>query len=676
MIADIARTFAGAGDVEDRGSGEHLCVIEAGTGTGKTVAYLIPGIVIAGALGKKLVVATATVNLQEQLVLRDLPDIAEHSGLRFNAALAKGRGRYACLERLDRHMRNAQAEAAELELFDEARLSDDGRELLGRLLAAVADGSWAGDRDSWREELPDETWAQATTDHRACTGPRCGFFRQCPFFRARDELQDVDVIVANHDLVLADLALGGGAVLPSPEDSIYVFDEAHNLPDKALGHFRYGSRLLATVRWLDGLGRFVGTMTQRLHRPPALEGPALELARVIPGLSERLATLRGDLERELPFVTYGDGRMRVRFAHGEVPEPLAQTSRRLADEFESVAGWLQRMSDSLKEVMEGEADYANAFEAQDWYPALGVHISRAFAQFALFYDLASAESEPRARWVTRVEYEDTSDLEISSSPLLAASILGASLWDRCHAALLTSATLTALGSFDRLQMESGVPGGAHMVRYASPFDYERLGVFGVPAMQSDPRDAPAHDAELAELLPRLIDQEEGTLVLFMSWRQLRSVARELPESVTAKALVQGDLPRHALLNEHRARRDRGEGSVILGLQSFAEGIDLEGDYLRHVIIAKLPFGVPDDPIAEGLSEWVEDQGMNAFYTLSVPDAALRLVQACGRLIRSEQDRGRVTLLDPRIVTRGYGRDIMNSLPPFRRELNFVVDGDV
>lgn len=195
-------------------------------------------------------------------------------------------------------------------------------------------------------------------------------------------------------------------------------------------------------------------------------------------------------------------------------------------------------------------------------------------------------------------------------------------------------------------------------------------------MRSDPRDPPAHDGELAELLPRLIDPDEGTLLLFMSWRQLRSVLAQLPEDITSAALVQGSLPRHAMLEEHRARRDRGEGSAIFGLQSFAEGIDLEGHYLGHVIIAKLPFGVPDDPIAEGLSEWVEDQGRNAFYTLAVPDAALRLVQACGRLIRSEEDHGRITLLDPRIVTKSYGRDIMDSLPPFRRELNLILDRDV
>ena len=669
MIADIARTFAAAGEVEDRSSGEHICVIEAGTGIGKTVAYLVAAIPIAQALGKKLIVATATVNLQEQLVLRDLPDIAKHSGIQFNAVLAKGRGRYVCLERLDRHLRNAETESAELQLFDEELMSDDGRALFGAMLAGVADGSWAGDRDSWAEELEDEVWARATTDHRACAGPRCGFFRQCPFFRARDELHEVDVIVANHDLVLADLALGGGALLPAPEDAVYVFDEGHNLSDKALGHFRYSARLRGTIRWLEGLGGFVGSMVQRLHRPPELEAPALEIAQVLPGLTERLAALRDELEQALALHAQGDGRMRHRFPHGRVPDDLGEPSRVLADGFESIAGWLQRMSDALKEVMEGKADFAKAFEAQDWFPALGNHISRAFAQFALWYDLAEPGTEPRARWVTRVEYEESTDLEISSCPLLAASILENSLWSRCHAALVTSATLTALGRFERFQMESGVPDGALMARYPSPFDYARLGVFQVPAMRSDPRDPPAHDGELAELLPRLIDPQEGTLVLFMSWRQLRSVLQQLPEEMTSAALVQGSLPRHAMLEEHRARRDRGEGSAIFGLQSFAEGIDLEGDYLSHVVIAKLPFGVPDDPIAEGLSEWVEDQGRNAFFTLAVPDAALRLVQACGRLIRSEEDHGRITLLDRRIVTLRYGQALLDSLPAYRREID-------
>ncbi len=233
-------------------------------------------------------------------------------------------------------------------------MSEDRRQLFGTMLAAVADGSWAGDRDSWAEELEDDLWARATTDHRACAGPRCGFFRQCPFFRARDELQEVDVIVANHDLVLADLALGGGALLAPPQDSIYVFDEGHNLADKALGHFRYSSRLRATVRWLEGLGGFVGSMVQRLHRPPELEGPALEIAQVLPGLSEALGGLRTTLEQALSLHAQGDGRARHRFPHGRVPDELGQPSRVLADGVESVAGRLQRMSDALKEVMEGK----------------------------------------------------------------------------------------------------------------------------------------------------------------------------------------------------------------------------------------------------------------------------------------------------------------------------------
>jgi ATP-dependent DNA helicase DinG len=227
--------------------------------------------------------------------------------------------------------------------------------------------------------------------------------------------------------------------------------------------------------------------------------------------------------------------------------------------------------------------------------------------------------------------------------------------------------MTALNSFERFILHSGAPREANYKIVASPFNYGNA-VFSVPAMDCDPGDAQAHTQALVEQLPQLLDPAEGSLVLFSSRRQMLEVFQGVDPALRERILMQGDYSKQEILRRHREIIDSGSGSVIFGLASFAEGVDLPGDYCRHVVIAKIPFAVPDSPLEAALAEWVEAQGRNAFMEISVPDAALRLVQASGRLLRTEQDEGRVTLMDRRILTRRYGRAILDSLPPFRREL--------
>jgi ATP-dependent DNA helicase DinG len=257
---------------------------------------------------------------------------------------------------------------------------------------------------------------------------------------------------------------------------------------------------------------------------------------------------------------------------------------------------------------------------------------------------------------------------VNCSPFLAAGTLATHLWSSCAGALVTSATLTALGRFDRFSMRAGVPAEATRTVVPSPFDYASAGVLSVPPMRAEPTDAEQHTAMLVEMLPELLDPAEGSLVLFSSRRQMEQVYEGLEADWRARILMQDQLSKQEILRRHRERIDSGEGSVIFGLASFAEGVDLPGAYCRHVVIAKIPFAVPDEPVESALSEWIESRGGNPFMELSVPDAAVKLVQASGRLLRSESDTGRVTLLDKRVVSRRYGRAILDSLPPFRREI--------
>jgi ATP-dependent DNA helicase DinG len=663
MIAAIARTFTGAMP--------RVAAIEAGTGTGKTAAYALAAIPIAQALDKRLVIATATVALQEQIVLRDLPDIAVRSGLEFRFALAKGRGRYVCLKRLDdRLSATGQADLAGFEA-----VPGDAVALYGRLLGAFAQDGWDGDLDSWREAIDEDHWRAVTTDHRGCTNQRCGFFRQCPFFRARADLDKADVIVANLDLVLADLSLGGGAVLPEPDETFYVLDEAHHLADKTRSHFTLRLRARASVQWLEQANAALGTLAQRVGRPPELVRPVQQVADASDAAAEALAAVQASLA-PLDFQPRDEKTASHRFALGRVPAELAASCRDAAAAMAPLAAHLEEVHALLVEVVDGERSWEKAYEAEDWLPIVGSHVSRAAAAHALLEDYGSAaravapdeRTLARARWVSRLAFEVGHDLELHSAPLDTAAILQEVLFERAYGVLLTSATLAPLGRFERLAAATGLPEGALTLRIASPFRYPEIATLSVPAMRSDPRDAAAHTAEVAERIPDLLSQARSALVLFTSWRQLNDVVRTLPATLDGSVKVQGRQSKQALLEAHRADIDAGGRSYVFGVASFAEGVDLPDDYCRHVIIVKLPFAVPDDPVDEAQAEWVEAAGGNAFFEISLPDAAMRLVQACGRLIRHENDHGRITLLDRRVVTARYGRSLLAALPPFRREI--------
>jgi ATP-dependent DNA helicase DinG len=677
MIAEIANTLARIPPpgTDHGGSEPAVCVIEAGTGTGKTIAYAVAAIPLAQALNKRLVVCTATIALQEQFVNKDLPDIQRHSGLQFSFALAKGRRRYVCLSKLDRLMSQGQGQSDLLPLYPdemEAPVAAEALPVYTAMLDALGRGQWDGDHDNWPEAIREDIWYGATTDHSQCSGRRCPNVGQCSFFRARDALQNADIIVTNHDLALSDLALGGGAILSPPEDSIYIFDEGHHLPDKALSHFASFCRLHSTTQWLRDSARQLQQAAPSLGVLDALQRPlqnlpadmeqvadTLEAAeRVVAGLFEGVDT---DGSRDNP---------QLRFEHGLVPDELLTVAQPLAGGFQKLASALARVESLLEDALEDDFAGLDKADIETWHINLGGMLARAEGALELWRAYAvtgEGEEPPRARWITLLNSGAQFGFDLRCSPILAADILRDCLWSRAAGVVVTSATITALNSFDRFILHSGAPPEASYKVVASPFDYGRA-VFSVPAMDCDPGDAERHTEALVNRLPELLDLSEGTLVLFSSRRQMLDVYQGLSGELGDDILMQGDYSKQEILRRHREAIDAGRGSVIFGLASFAEGVDLPGDYCRHVVIAKIPFAVPDSPLEAALAEWVEASGRNPFMEISVPDAALRLVQASGRLLRTEDDYGRVTLMDRRIVTRRYGRAILDSLPPFRREL--------
>ncbi len=697
MIAEIARSL-GAIDCDAEGkrrSENGIVMIEAGTGTGKTLAYLLPLIVMAANMGKKVVVATATVTLQEQLIDKDLPELIERANLQFSYGLAKGRGRYLCLQHIDRELVSGLQEDL-IPLFEDTTPVAPSGELYSKLMSNFQDGKWDGERDHWPEAIADGTWFRITSESATCTGPQCPFFQPCPFFKARKNLEDCDLIVANHDLLLADLGLGGGVILPRLEDALIVIDEGHKLPDRAINHFSMRVRIQQTKTWVEQIVSLLDGLAQRAGGAQKCKTWAAEAAHsgqnLVAGLGELFALIEDLVPPDVP----RQGDPRCRFDHGTLPGELVEQAKKLQHDGGALHSTLQAVCNYVQdEAILGVAADLDADTAEECRPWLNMFENRLAGVLELLQDYAAApvaatplddvDAEQRvetqsaaqiqARWVRlivqreqRGERSDIQDAELASSSVVAGA-LGDDFWTRACAVIVTSATLRALNSFERFRFRAVVPEYATEHYFPSPFDYQQVGTLVVPHGCVNGNEVESHTDSLVSLMPLLFTKGAGTLALFSSWRQLRTVRERMPEGVADMILGQDDYGKQEVLRLHRERIDAGRASVLFGVASFAEGIDLPGAYCRHVIIAKLPFMVPDDPIEAALSEWIEDQGGNAFKELSLPVASLRLIQASGRLLRNEHDHGQVTILDRRILSKYYGQQLLDSLPPFRRVLN-------
>ena len=669
MIAEVANALA------DPDAETPIAVVEAGTGTGKTIAYLVAALPIARARAKKLVVASATVALQEQLLFRDLPDVMKHSGLSFDAALAKGRGRYVCLLKLDHQLSDRGADPLIPLYPDEFPGAEEevAGPMLDEMIQALGDGSWDGDLDAWPEQLSVSVRRLITTDQSQCTGRRCPHIAQCSFFRAREGLEEADVIVTNHDLVLSDLRLGGGVILPAPEDSLYVFDEGHQLPAKCLNQFALRFHAGGTLQGLRDSERWLAASTE------AWVAQGLD-ERLIPGMTSLLTDLiqrSEDVAELLWHLLPPDEfeRAEHRFPHGRIPADLGEQAAGLVAQWGQLNREATRLEAALDNNQSSGASSAEGAAASTMDPDLNLAnaqglVARAEQQLAVWRAFADApgEGQPGDGWARWCHHRGTPQtIECQASPILPGELLHDALWQRAAGAVITSATLSALGTFERFRERSGVPASARWKQVASPFDPGRA-TFCVPAMTAEPGSQDAHTLELIEKLPALVANDQGVLILFTSRRQMEAVLEQIEPVLPHHVLVQDRMSKNRLLNEHRAHIDKGEPSAIFGLASFFEGIDLPGEYCRHVVIAKLPFAVPDDPIAAAHAELLEAQGRDPFMEISVPDAAQKLVQASGRLLRTEEDEGRVTLMDTRLISRRYGRSILDSLPAYKREL--------
>lgn len=682
MIAEIANALSRAralpikdSDIEDPGNdGASVLCIEGPTGTGKSIGYLLAASVMAKAMGRKLVVSSATVALQEQLVNRDIPFFVKNSGFPLNYVIAKGRTRYVCEYKLHA----VSGDAVQDSMFEETQGAWDRRpekheiDLLAGMANDYSSGDWNGERDSLHSSVSDEMWSRVTTDRHGCLNRGCPHLKSCAQIKARDGLRGADVIVANHDLLLADLALGGGVILTAPEETFYVLDEAHHLADKAVEAFSSKHHVGAGKLMMERLAALSSKAAPILQ--PSDKAIAHSIQKHASGMALALGEAFDFLD-SLESLKARDGKERLpvmRFPGGAAPESFHEIGVGILTPGALLGKELKSMKDALERLRDsGSVDPAII---EKLIADFGFYTGRAeivFKTWRLLLSEPAANQPPVAKWVATelVRGSKRFDYEVNASPTMAGAALVKMLWKRASGAVLTSATLTATGSFDKLLADTGLKRlpETKCVRLDSPFDFANQGVLVVPDMRTTPKDAAAHTLEVIEMLPQIIadDQACGTLVLFSSRKMMEEVSAALPSSLAKLLLVQGNGSKSDLLKAHHERIGQGKHSVLFGLASFAEGLDLPGNACTHVIVAKLPFAVPDDPVHKTLSEWIEERGGNPFMEITVPMAALRLTQAVGRLIRTESDTGMVTILDKRIETTRYGKLMLKGLPPFK-----------
>lgn len=679
MIAAVAEVLSRAEIAPDEdtppapNTGKSILVVQGGTGTGKSLAYLVGVVVAARAMKRSIVISSATVALQEQLVNRDVPFFVKNSGMPLTFTIAKGRTRYVCHHKLtgasgdgypygdgDLLMENAVLERKPLE---------SEIKLYSQLLTSFNNGQWTGDRDELETKLPDEVWSQITTDRHGCLNRGCPSYSVCAQMKSRDKIHAVDIVIANHDLLLADIALGGGVILPNPANTFYVLDEGHHIAGKAVESFSHRHQVKSSQSIIEKLAassRKIGIAFPELSSTTSqIDNDAEAL---VFSLSDAYAML-DSFDKSL-FESNGNT---YRFEGNALPEGSEGISS-------NVLGSTRTLIPALNKLVEKLADIKKSQEHSDIRLDKFIADTKFFcARVEVVADTWAAliavndptdRTPPVAKWVNLEKKRSGQfDFTLCACPVSAADALAETFFSRANGVILTSATLMSMGNFDQLLNETGLSllPDTSLFSLPSPYDYDKQGVISIPDIKASPKNAAAHTAAIVKEFPSIVEQtgNRGTLFLFSSRRQMMEVAEGIRPALRLMVLIQGETTKDALLKQHYSRIDSGKASIIFGLQSFAEGLDLPGDYCAHVVITKIPFAVPSDPVQKTLDDWLSGQGRSYFNEIAVPQACLRMIQAAGRLIRSETDTGQITILDERLIKTNYGRLIKNSLPPFR-----------
>ncbi len=573
---------------------------EAGTGVGKTFAYLVPAILS----GLKIIISTGTRHLQDQLFYSDLPVVRRALQSNVKVALLKGRGNYLCRHRLAQATGHPALSRAELL----SQLSQV-RQWAGR--------TTTGDI-SEVAELPEDApiWQYVTSDADFCSGHEPDQLADCFVYQARKRAQSADIVVVNHHLLFADLSMkeeGFGEVLPSA--NAFVIDEAHQIPEVASQFFgrRFSSRQLT------------------------------DLVRDSIAEQMRDASDMGELRDAISVLEKASRDFRLAFG----VQPRRDAWRQIANS--------QKIRDGITDLQDAYVALAEQLElAAPRGRGLAACLRRCLAQLEVLGDFV--EPDTQGAWINWFETFRTGYV-LSLTPLDVAAPFQRALNSLSATWLYTSATLSVGNSFDHFRNQLGID-EATECQQNSPFDFQRNALLYLPSNMPEPASDNYIDSVLESALPVIRASGGRTFLLFTSYRALNRAAEELAEKLDLPLLVQGDSPKHELIAEFQSLGN----AVLLGTNSFWQGVDVRGQALSCVIIDKLPFASPGDPVMQARIDAMRDSGGNPFFDFQVPQAAIALKQGVGRLIRDVSDRGVVMICDPRIKTKGYGRYFIQSLP--------------
>jgi ATP-dependent DNA helicase DinG len=620
----------------------HL-IVEAGTGTGKTLAYLMPVI----RSGKRVIISTGTKNLQEQLFYKDVPFLEQAlaeglpaSGYRLSVCYMKGRNNYLCRKKL-------------YDLTDQPVLSGLEEIEQYRDIAAWEKTTSTGDRAELAE-LPEASllWHKLDARADACMGQKCSQFERCFITEMRRKAMESDIVIVNHHLFFADLAIklqadGAPDAGILPEAAAVIFDEAHEIEDVAGNYFGIS---VSNLR-VEDLARDVEASMQHNRMLSA-------------SLSGALGSLRERSQFFFSLLPPGDGRFafdtRREFLEENGDELVAfnQALTRLSGELEALPQKPEEVFQFARRAQEIQVQLEYAMEAED--PNTVFWIERRGGR-------GRTNAPRRGAEKAQENFQGRQNVFLQATPIDVGPILRECLWSKLECAVLTSATLAVGNGFEYIRQRLGMEHAREAV-LPSHFDYASQALFYVPPDLPDPR-TPQFAAIAAERIRKLLEITRGrAFVLFTSYAQMNQIYQQLLGVLEFPMLKQGDVPKTALLEEFRLTPN----AVLFATSSFWQGVDVQGEQLSCVIIDRLPFAVPSDPVVAARVKAIDAEGGNAFFDYQVPAAVITLKQGFGRLIRSLHDRGLLVLLDNRILKKQYGRTFVESLPKYRRTTDIRV----
>ncbi|MDR6502520.1 ATP-dependent DNA helicase DinG [Burkholderia ambifaria] len=624
----------------DNDAGDNTLIVEAGTGTGKTYAYLVPAMLWGG----KVIVSTGTKHLQDQLFQRDIPTVRNALAVPVTVAMLKGRANYLCHYYLQRTADNGRLPSRQ----DTAYLQEIVR------FAKLTKSGDKAELASVPETAP--VWSMVTSTRDNCLGQECPHYKECFVMQARREAQLADVVVVNHHLFFADIMLrdtGMAELLPNA--NTIIFDEAHQLPETATLFF---GETLSTTQILE------------LARDTVAEG--LSHARD----AVEWVKLGGDLERaarDLRLAFANDQIVRMSLAQLGDDHPMFGALDALEAALDALASALASQAERAESL---GACLRRARELQDLlagWVAPGAAEAAAKADEAAAGDKAASDGDPneKVRWVEVFAHT----VQLHETPLSVAPIFAKQRAGVPRAWVFTSATLSVRGDFTHYAAQMGLSSRRSMT-LASPFDYQSQGLLYVPRNLPQPSSPAFTDAVFDAALPAIEASGGGVFMLCTTLRAVDRIASKLRDVIESRGwntplLVQGDASRTELLDRFRAYGN----AILVGSQSFWEGVDVRGDALSLVVIDKLPFAPPDDPVLAARLDALTKKGLSPFAVHQLPQAVITLKQGAGRLIRAETDRGVLMICDTRLVDKPYGRRIWQSLPPFKRTREIAVVQD-